>query len=110
LNTFFEAQRRVPRGSGDSSVQAWLEGQPGSEEESAVWDQEYQKRLLCMAAECVRVSFEESTWKAFWQTAVEGRPARDVAASLGMSVGAVYIAKSRVLRELKEHIQMLLGD
>ena len=54
LNTFFEAQRRVPRGSGDSAVQAWLDKQPDQDDESAVWDREYERRLLDLAAEQVR--------------------------------------------------------
>jgi RNA polymerase sigma-70 factor (ECF subfamily) len=54
----------------------------------------------------VRGEFENRTWEAFWRTAVEDRPARDVADELGMSVLAVYKAKSRVLRRLRQE----LGD
>jgi RNA polymerase sigma-70 factor (ECF subfamily) len=56
--------------------------------------------------ELVRAEFEERTWQAFWLTAVEGRPAGDVAADLGLSAAAVRKAKSRVLHRLKEE----LGD
>ena len=93
LNTFFEAQKRVPRGTGDSAVQEWLEEQPDRDVESAVWDQDYQRRLLAYAAEQVRSSFEDVTWQAFWQTAVEGKPGKAVAASLGMTVGTVCISQ-----------------
>ena len=60
------------------------------------------------AAEQVRGHFQETTWRAFWMTAVEGRPAPEVAAELGLSVGAVYIAKSRVLARLREQIQRIV--
>jgi RNA polymerase sigma-70 factor (ECF subfamily) len=110
LNTFFDAQRRWPRGTGDSAVQEWLEGRSGEEEESAAWDREYQRRLLTYAAEQVRPSFEESTWQAFWQTAVDGDGGKEVARRLGMSLGAVYIAKSRVLSRIKEHIHRLVDE
>jgi RNA polymerase sigma-70 factor (ECF subfamily) len=110
LSKFFEAQRRTPRGTGDLAVQSWLERQTGPDEESAVWDREYQQRLLAVAAESVRASFEECTWQAFWQTAVEGKPGKEVARNLGMSVGAVYIAKSRLLGRIKEQVQRLLDD
>ena len=110
LNTFFDAQRRAPRGSGDSAVQDWLEDRPAEDEESAAWDREYQQRVLAYAAEQVRPSFEESTWQAFWQTAVEGVPGKEVAQRLGMTVGAVYIAKSRVLGRIKEHVHQLLEE
>jgi RNA polymerase sigma-70 factor (ECF subfamily) len=54
----------------------------------------------------VRGEFEERTWQAFWHTAVEGRRPKDVAADLGMSPGAVRVAKCRVLQRLRE----ALGD
>ncbi len=110
LNTFLNAQQRVPRGTGDSAVQAWLEEQPGRDDESDFWDTQYHRRLLAYAAEQVRSSFEEATWQAFWQTAVEGKLGKVVAASLGMTVGAVYIAKSRVLSRIKEQVRDLLDE
>jgi RNA polymerase sigma factor (sigma-70 family) len=110
LNTFFEAQQRLTRGSGDSAVQDWLANQPDPADESAVWDREYERRLLDVAAEQVRLEFENSTWQAFWHTAVEGQPAREAAEGLGMSVGAVYIARSRVLSRIKEKVAQLRDE
>ena len=110
LNTFFETQRRSPRGTGDSAVQEWLEGRPGPDEESATWDREYQQRLLTYAAEQARPSFEETTWQAFWLSAVEGAPGKEVAGKLNMTLGAVYIAKSRVLARIKEHVRQLIEE
>ena len=81
-----------------------LEAQPSPEEE-ADWDREYHQRLFDWAVQQVCHEFEQSTWKAFWQTAVEAVPPKTVAGRLGMSVGAVYIAKSRVLSRLKERIR-----
>jgi RNA polymerase sigma-70 factor (ECF subfamily) len=54
------------------------------------------------ALELIQNEFEERTWKAFWQVAVDGRPVADVAAALNLSPGAVYIAKSRVLKRLRQ--------
>ena len=110
LNTFFETQQRVPRATGDSAVQAWLEEQPARDDGAAIWDEDYQRRLLAYAAEQVRTLFEDATWQAFWQTAVEGKPGKVVAASLGMTVGAVYIARSRVLSRIKEQVRQLLDE
>jgi RNA polymerase sigma-70 factor (ECF subfamily) len=110
LNSYFEAQKRSPRGSGDSSVQAWLEARPDPATESAAWDREFQQRLLAHAADQVRPSVQQTTWEAFWQTAVEGMPVQDVAARLGMSVGAVYIARSRVLGRIKDQVRQYLDE
>ena len=62
------------------------------------------------AAEEVRGEFTPSTWQAFWQTAIEDRPPGDVAAELGLSVGAIYVARSRVLSRLRQRIKQLSDD
>jgi RNA polymerase sigma-70 factor (ECF subfamily) len=65
--------------------------------------------LMRRAAELIRDDFEPHTWQAFWRLAVEGQPARDIAADLGMSPEAVYQAKARVLRRLREELGGHLG-
>ena len=60
------------------------------------------------ALDLVRKEFEERTWRAFWQTAIEGRSPVDVAAEQGVSPAAVRMAKSRVLRRLKEEFAQLI--
>ncbi len=54
------------------------------------------------ALELVRSEFEERTWRAFWLTVVESRSPADIAAEMGVSATAIRMAKSRVLRRLKE--------
>lgn len=53
-------------------------------------------------------AYEGWTWRAFWRVAVDGCSPADVADELDMSVNAVYIAKSRVLRRLREELGDLL--
>ncbi len=57
--------------------------------------------LLRRAVELVRAEFETNTWDAFWRTAVDGERPADVAEDLGMTLRAVYKAKSRVLCRLR---------
>jgi RNA polymerase sigma factor (sigma-70 family) len=96
------------RGSGSTSVQDWLEAQPaGDPSATALFEAEYRRRLFRWAADEVKNEFTAKTWNAFWQTAVEGRPPGDVAAELGLSVGAVYIARSRALARLRHRIGQL---
>ena len=101
------ARKRQAPGCGGSDVQRMLEEQPAPAEEEALWDREYQARLFEWAAERVRPAFRLATWQAFWRTAVEGRDAAAVAKELGLSVGAVYIARSRVLARIKEQLRPL---
>lgn len=108
LAKFFERRRGQPVGSGDSNAQQRLAEEPSPEPDlQAVWEQEFQQHLFRVAADQVRDSFAPTTWQAFWKTAVEGKSAAEVAAELSMSVGAVYVAKSRVLARLTEQIQQM---
>jgi RNA polymerase sigma factor (sigma-70 family) len=109
VHDFTARQRRQLRGSGDTRVQVWLEEQAVAEDE-AVWNAEYERTLLDRACAEVRTDFEPRTWQAFWQTAMEGQKARDVAACLGMSVAAVYMAKSRVTATLRRRLRALRED
>jgi len=62
------------------------------------------------AIELMRQDFEEPTWRAFWGTAVDGRSPDEVARELGMTVAAVYQAKSRVLRRLRAELAGLADE
>ena len=62
---------------------------------------------LRRAVEFVRAEFEARSWQAFWRVTVEGRPAAAVAAELGLTPNAVYLARSRILRRLRE---VMCGD
>jgi RNA polymerase sigma-70 factor (ECF subfamily) len=64
--------------------------------------------LYLRALELIRSEFEERTWKAFLMVTVEGRMPAEVAAELGTTPGAVYIAKCRVLKRLREEFGDLL--
>jgi RNA polymerase sigma-70 factor (ECF subfamily) len=104
------AQRRHPRGSGDTAMQRLIEEQPDlAGEDSVLFETEYRRRLLSWAAERVRGSFPPATWQAFWQTSVEGCPAKEVADTLGMSIGTVYQYKSRVVARIRREIERFEG-
>ena len=79
-----------------------------SDDLEACWEEEYRQHLVSQALRLMRTDFEEKTWKACWETAAVGRSAIDVAAELGVSVGAVYAAKFRVLNRLRREMQGLL--
>jgi RNA polymerase sigma-70 factor (ECF subfamily) len=73
-------------------------------------DLEHRRALFGWAAERVRETVSESSWNAFWMTAVEEHPVDEAARRLGLSPGAVYVARSRVLARLREMIRQLEHD
>lgn len=71
----------------------------------AEWESEWQRRVFDWACDQVRRGVTEATWQAFWLTAVEEQSSAQVAANLGLSTTAVYIARSRVLARLKQLVR-----
>lgn len=72
------------------------------------WESEYREHLVGRALELIQVDFHETTWRAFWEVVVEGRPPVEVARQFAISVDSVYTAKSRVLRRLRQELEGLL--
>jgi RNA polymerase sigma-70 factor (ECF subfamily) len=104
---FLSARRIRPQGSGDTTTNRMLDTQPDENDGSDAWELEYQRRLAALAMERVKGEFQDKTWRAFWLTAVEGVGAADVAKQIGISPGAIYVAKSRVLARLKEEVELM---
>ncbi len=104
---FFSARRIRPQGSGNTTTNLLLDNQPAANDEQNEWEFEYQRRLAAVALERIKDEFQETTWRAFWLTAVEGIVAGEAAKQVGLSVGATYVAKSRVLARLKEEVEAL---
>jgi RNA polymerase sigma-70 factor (ECF subfamily) len=109
LRKLVARQARQAAGAGDTDARQFLEQQPDEVDEK-FWDHEYQWGLFNWAAEKVRAEFRNATWQAFWRTAVVGNEVDAVAADLGISPGAVYIARSRVTARIRETIAAVDGE
>src|SRR3954471_14954073 len=72
------------------------------------WDQEHDQHVLTRLLELAESKFEPNTYKAFRRVALDGASPAAVAEELNISVAAVYIARSRVLRRLREDSEELL--
>lgn len=82
-----------------------IEGRGARTEDRKELDALQQLRLR--ALELIQGEFEERTWQAFWRVTAEGQAAKDVAQDLGVTASAVRLAKSRVLRRLREEMEGL---
>jgi RNA polymerase sigma-70 factor (ECF subfamily) len=72
------------------------------------WETEYQQELTRRALGLMQAEFTPTTWQACWATVVQGRSPGEVARELGISENAVYVAKCRVLRRLRQELSGLV--
>jgi RNA polymerase sigma-70 factor (ECF subfamily) len=91
----------LPEGGTDARMR--IEALPESESEESRSDGEAgEAAALRRALAELRGEFVERTCRMFWETAIAGRSPREVAGELGVTVDAVYQAKSRIARRLRE--------
>jgi RNA polymerase sigma-70 factor (ECF subfamily) len=105
---FYRGSGKQPQAVGGSTIQQRI--QEIADSDAAIGDEaddaEALNDLYFRALELVRAEFEALTWKAFWRTTVDAQRPVDVAVEVGLSPAAVRMAKSRVLRRIREE----LGD
>jgi RNA polymerase sigma factor (sigma-70 family) len=102
------SRRPRDRASGDTAERELLAECAADSAESQTLLLESRREIFQWAARRLSKEFEPQTWQAFWLTAVEGREVDDVASSLDKKPGAIYAARSRVMRRLKQVV--LLWD
>jgi RNA polymerase sigma-70 factor (ECF subfamily) len=104
LNDFGRRKRNETQARGGSDAQEEFQQLPdeklGEADETSI--EEDNRLIYRRAVEMVLSECEETTRKAFMAYAVEQRPAADIAEELGITVNTVYLAKSRILRRLRE--------
>jgi RNA polymerase sigma-70 factor (ECF subfamily) len=71
-------------------------------------EEAFRQALLHRGLEVVRGDFSEQTWAAFTAVTLDDRPAQQVAAELGVTENAVYLARHRVLTRLRQELDVFL--
>jgi RNA polymerase sigma-70 factor, ECF subfamily len=71
------------------------------------WEREYRQLLFDRASQLLEGEVEPKTWQAYREYVMQNRPVDEVAAELGMSPNAVYLAKYRIIRRLREELHGL---
>ena len=102
---FLRHRNRLPKTGDQSEIRNLIEQTPDHSTEASQFDLEFEKQVFAWAAVQVRNQVKEKTWQAFWQSSVENKPVAAVAAALGLTPGAVYIARCRVMAKLKDVVQ-----
>jgi RNA polymerase sigma-70 factor (ECF subfamily) len=109
VRAFWKAQKKVPvAGLGREGDQLLAQLADPRSDLSRQWDRDHDQWIFQKLLATVQPDFEPSTWQAFLRFALEGQPAAQVAAELGLSTSAVVQAKFRVLKRLREEAGDLL--
>jgi RNA polymerase sigma-70 factor (ECF subfamily) len=105
LSHYRSAWSTRTRGKGGSGMDRWLQQCAAPQQEQEGWEQQWEEQVFAWACTQVRRQVADLTWQAFWRTAFEDQAGEKVATDLGLSIAAVYQARSRVLARLKELVQ-----
>lgn len=109
LRTFWREQRkRSDLGDGRAMAELIEQLEDPASGLSRLWDAEHDRYITRRLTELLRGEFEPATWCAFEHLVFQGRSTAEVARRLNMTPNAVRLAKSRVLRRLRQEIQGLL--
>jgi RNA polymerase sigma-70 factor (ECF subfamily) len=103
------ANQKRPVAAGGTEANERLHHQPQADSSlDNVSSAQERAELLSRALQMVKGDFEEATWQAFWQSAVEGTATAEIAEKLDMKPNAVRQARYRVTRRLREEFGHLL--
>jgi RNA polymerase sigma-70 factor (ECF subfamily) len=103
------ARRAAASGEGADTAALGLLEDPDSPL-NRYWDEEHDRYVLRCLLALVELEFEPTTLQAFRLVALEGSSSAEAAGELGLSIAAVYAARSRVLRRLRVLAEGLLDD
>ena len=110
INWMKHGQRRMIPFGGPDSESFFDDLVSGDCPESEEFDRELRRSIFHRASEIVRLEQNPKAWQAFWKTAVEGKTPAQVAQELGMSEGAIRVAKCRALARLRDVVKTLESE
>lgn len=109
LRNFWRARGRRPQARGDSDMEQRLaQLEDPASEMSQLWNRQHDQHVARQLLALWEPRIEPQTWKAFCRVAIDGERPDVVAAELGISLNAVFIAKSRVLSKLRQDAEGLV--
>jgi RNA polymerase sigma-70 factor (ECF subfamily) len=109
VRDYIRGQKYRPTATGDSDFLRRLDELESPESAlSKLWDREHDEHVAAALMRRVQGDFAPATWQAFVRHVLEGEPAARVAAELGLSLNSVLLAKSRVLKRLRQELAGLV--
>jgi RNA polymerase sigma-70 factor (ECF subfamily) len=109
IRNYFRASRHRPTATGDTDFLRSLNDLESPDSElSRLWDREHDEHVTAALLRRVQGDFAPATWQAFQRHALQGEPAAQVARELGLSLNSVLLAKSRVLKRVRQELAGLV--
>jgi len=109
IRYFWRSRGRQPQARADSDIERRIQQlEDPASELSAVWNWEHDWFIAQRVLALTEPNFEPQTWTAFARVTMDGARPEAVSKELGMSLNAVFIAKSRVLRRLRQEANGLI--
>jgi RNA polymerase sigma-70 factor (ECF subfamily) len=109
VKDYFRGQKYRPTAPGGSDFQGVLDELQSPESAlSKLWDREHDRHVAASLMQRVQGDFDPTTWQAFQRHALEGEPAVQVAKALNLSLNSVLLAKSRVLKRMRQELAGLV--
>jgi RNA polymerase sigma factor (sigma-70 family) len=102
VRTWRQARARRPATGLDPTDQFLTQLEDPASQLSLEWDREHDRHVFAKLLAIVQVGCEPATWEAFRLFAIDGRSAAEAAARTGLSENAVMLAKSRLLKRLRQ--------
>jgi RNA polymerase sigma-70 factor (ECF subfamily) len=109
VRDYFRGQKYRPTATGGSDFLRRLDELESPDSAlSKLWDREHDEHVAASLLRRVQGDFAPATWQAFRRHVLEGEPAPRVAGGLGLSLNSVLLAKSRVLKRLRQELTGLI--
>jgi RNA polymerase sigma factor (sigma-70 family) len=107
LCDMLKGRQRAGQVGADSQVEKLLDNEEAREDLAKRLEDEFDKELLELAMQRVRLRVKPTTWEAFRLVAIEGLSAEEAAARLGARDGTVRVHRARVAAMLHEEVAKL---
>jgi len=109
VGDYFRGRKYLPTATGDSDFLRRLDELESPDSAlSRLWDREHDEYVAAVLIKRVQDNFTPVTWEAFRRHVTKGEPAVEVAKALDLSLNSVLLAKSRVLKRLRQELAGLV--
>ena len=109
MGDYFRRQKYLPTATGDSDFLRQIDELESPDSAlSRLWDREHDEHVAAALIKRVQGNFTPVTWEAFRRHVTKGEPAVEVAKALDLSLNSVLLAKSRVLKRLRQELTGLV--